>query len=481
MARRSFIVPAVIHGHSHGITAWTARTGGTQVTDLLDSGGAATSTLTGSGYDPLTFSGPADGSGALWLQLSDAAGVRRKITADDFPLADVTAVSVKSYGAKGDGTTDDTAAIQAAISAVGTSGGVVFFPPGTYRITSALTVTTNGVTLEGAGVASTIQSGSATQDVILIGNGSATVAHCAVRSLHLNNSSGQKTAGTGIKLNKCFKTWLSDLVIEQQYRSVHVLNSTQTYLRDSDIRNTSESGLVYEADLNSGYDMYVNNVVLDNPNVTSNGNGFHWAGGENFVVHNCDVIRFTTGLLVSPSAGRECRFGFFTAAEFDTASDNCVHITNSGTGNTVGLTFTNCWAGTATNYGVLMDRPGGGIVQGVRWVGGKVFHNGLAGFRMAGGQDLHISDCDIIGNSQTVSAARHGVEIGGAWTNWSVQNCRIGGGFGQGNTQGYAINIDAGAADYYLITGNDCSTGNNNTPTINDGGTGTHKVVTNNL
>lgn len=47
---------------------------------------------------------------------------------------------VTAFGAIGDGTTDDTAAIQAAIDAAEVAGGVVYFPIGTYRITSALTI-----------------------------------------------------------------------------------------------------------------------------------------------------------------------------------------------------------------------------------------------------------------------------------------------------------------------------------------------------
>ena len=45
-------------------------------------------------------------------------------------------VSVKDYGAVGDGVTDDTAAIQAALNV----GGEVFFPPGTYKISDSLDV-----------------------------------------------------------------------------------------------------------------------------------------------------------------------------------------------------------------------------------------------------------------------------------------------------------------------------------------------------
>jgi F5/8 type C domain/Pectate lyase superfamily protein len=62
--------------------------------------------------------------------------------------ANLAVVTDDAYGAKGDSTTDDTDAVKKAIAAVATSGGTVFFPPGEYRITSALTVPT-GVELRG--------------------------------------------------------------------------------------------------------------------------------------------------------------------------------------------------------------------------------------------------------------------------------------------------------------------------------------------
>ena len=62
-------------------------------------------------------------------------------------------VNVKDYGAIGDGVHDDTAAIQAAIDAVvALGGGRIFFPPGTYVITSTLTTPNTDVVvvLQGA-------------------------------------------------------------------------------------------------------------------------------------------------------------------------------------------------------------------------------------------------------------------------------------------------------------------------------------------
>jgi hypothetical protein len=47
-------------------------------------------------------------------------------------------VSVKDFGAVGDGVADDTAAIQAAISSITSLGGSVFFPSGSYLISSTI-------------------------------------------------------------------------------------------------------------------------------------------------------------------------------------------------------------------------------------------------------------------------------------------------------------------------------------------------------
>lgn len=59
-------------------------------------------------------------------------------------------INVRSYGATGAGVADDAAAIQSAITAATSLGGVVYLPPGTYKVLTALTLPAN-VTLMGAG------------------------------------------------------------------------------------------------------------------------------------------------------------------------------------------------------------------------------------------------------------------------------------------------------------------------------------------
>jgi hypothetical protein len=72
--------------------------------------------------------------------------------ADNPPPADGT-LNVKAFGAKGDGATDDTAAIQKAIDAAARlAGRSVYLPRGSYAISSPLRITeTKAVHLRGAG------------------------------------------------------------------------------------------------------------------------------------------------------------------------------------------------------------------------------------------------------------------------------------------------------------------------------------------
>lgn len=61
------------------------------------------------------------------------------------PIADKggQVYNVKAYGATGDGVTDDYECISAAHTAATVAGGVVFFPPGTYRIATNITFNSN--------------------------------------------------------------------------------------------------------------------------------------------------------------------------------------------------------------------------------------------------------------------------------------------------------------------------------------------------
>ena len=90
--------------------------------------------------------GPDVDAGSLDFTQAGTGAVARTV-ADK--LKDV--VSVKDFGAVGDGVADDTAAIQAAIDAASGGSATVYIPDGTYRLTSGLTIPDDGIIIEGAG------------------------------------------------------------------------------------------------------------------------------------------------------------------------------------------------------------------------------------------------------------------------------------------------------------------------------------------
>jgi hypothetical protein len=150
---------------------------------------------------------------SLWATpKSSGQGVR---TAGPTPWIDVMA-----YGAKGDGTTDDTTSITNAIGACPTTpnnGCTILFPLGTYKISSGLTIstTTPGVSLQGecavtgVGGSSTpcskIQSGQAgTTGVVMltVGDGTNLYQGFRISNLSFNDASVGGVLAGAIQLKR---------------------------------------------------------------------------------------------------------------------------------------------------------------------------------------------------------------------------------------------------------------------------------------
>ena len=77
-------------------------------------------------------------NGRAWLPINLDAGI----------------FNVKAFGAKGDGSPADSAAIQRAIKAANESAGSVYFPPGNYVVSTSQDLKP-GVSIQGAGIGAT--------------------------------------------------------------------------------------------------------------------------------------------------------------------------------------------------------------------------------------------------------------------------------------------------------------------------------------
>lgn len=174
--------------HQDGRFASGAVAAGRTLTVYEDSAGATEATLyaaaTGATTVANPYTVPATGVIDFYVEDSQVYGLAQgdsivrplRILPTGFGSS---VSSVKDYGATGDGTTDDSAAIQAAIDDVltvvsGAYGGTVYFPKGVYRIASSLTVaadaSSRSLSLTGAGKNSSQLYADADTDILVLGS-----------------------------------------------------------------------------------------------------------------------------------------------------------------------------------------------------------------------------------------------------------------------------------------------------------------------
>lgn len=245
------------------ITFSTADTSGTlteagvvnpnQTWSLGKSGSVLENTINGSLTASVGYKAPyfqtstsnGSSSGVVRLANTDSVGFRNgansgnnllgsnssnNLTWNGIPLR----VSVKDFGATGDGTTNDTAAINLAISTL-SSGGEVHFPPGTYKCTTGLVCAVGNIRLTGEGRASKIvlpvgqkisitASGFSCENLWIDGTDSTSLAagYSSSRLLSIRGADSNNYL-TNIKVSNCFFTnsafygieceWVSGLLV----------------------------------------------------------------------------------------------------------------------------------------------------------------------------------------------------------------------------------------------------------------------------
>jgi len=138
-------------------------------------------------------------------------------------------VTHPDFGATGDGVTDDTAAIQAALDAVTVSGGIrtVYFPSGTYLISTALNFNKHNVIYKGDGSSSIIKTKNGAVNFtaqFLFATG---LSYITIRDLVIDGNSDNNT--------------LNDTA------GIYALNTDHFTLQDCIIQNTPQIGLFLSA------------------------------------------------------------------------------------------------------------------------------------------------------------------------------------------------------------------------------------------
>lgn len=156
-------------------------------------------------------------------------------------------LSVKDFDAVGDGTTDDTTAIQAAINAACglPDGGAVYFPAGAYKVTSTLTVNQSNVSLygDGPGASFIFPYGDYGNVITFQSDGGAYLFRNSMRDLAIYTQT-DTTSGASVNLFKCRLFHMTDVDISMHYGSLNLSSVVHSYFANVNLTSdTNFSGV----------------------------------------------------------------------------------------------------------------------------------------------------------------------------------------------------------------------------------------------
>lgn len=308
------------------------------------------------------------------LKRIDSNTIGPALTGDRYrgPIQDVGSTggqvfSVRAYGAVGNGVTDDTAAINNAITAVnGAGGGVLFFPAGTYLVSSAIPIGAS-VSLMGAGANCTIiRTNSATADVFsfsysISGTGFNPII---VRDLRIDAEGVTRTAGAYLRFDASSAGANSNLrvLVESCYFRGCFYGVYFNDHQDSGVFHCLFTGVAsggvpiyftttapFSAD---GGDNMVNGCALiDEGSVASV--GVQAAdGGAGIRITNTKILGFSTAVQLSTTAGRTSNDTHVSDCSIESFRGVGIDIVPSGTYNHILIQDNDMATATASTVGI---------------------------------------------------------------------------------------------------------------------------------
>ena len=307
-------------------------------------------------------------------------------------------VSVKDFGAVGDGVTDDTAAIQAAIDAVVTAGGgKVFVPRGKYLVSSTIDLAAwygaPAIIFEGEGYGPWNKDGGVatsehTSLFVVATDGFnvfniASTSQTVVQNISIRDTSGSRTSGAAIYLERNGAGITGDDG-----------NVTGVLIKQVGIKGFQDGIRAIRLQTSTIDQVFIEDCTRDGIRLETTAVG----GGTSVTLSNC--------LVKECGQDNYSMYGMAYSAFVNCASDNSTRHTyylDGTTRNNTSISFTGCGAEgagddgihiTAGNFGVTIigcgigPTTGDGVYsagQGVTIIGGKIQQTTGYGINAASG------------------------------------------------------------------------------------------------
>lgn len=308
--------------------------------------------------------------------------------------------NVKDYGATGNGSTDDTSAINAAIAGANTnSGGIVFFPTGTYIVSSTLTAPASKVTIMGCGAGSIIKlaSGWSGGRVFNITND-----YVRIESFKFlggpNNTASSNPAANMIEVTAA--QWVTIENIDAEYTNGYIIKGA----------GSASKG--------------IQKLFITNIRGNRNGYGIHLLGnsGSSYAVqamlNNIHIQQTTLGDVLLLEDCYDVHLNHMNSSVYGDVSSNASNIRIKGGASIFAQSIDVGAFPTqpALTPAILLESGTNGSPENIHFSGGIV-QECLTGFTINAGRNIYINDFKIQRH------ATHGISLASGVSSVLVKSC----------------------------------------------------------
>ncbi len=312
--------------------------------------------------------------------------------------------SVKDYGATGNGSTDDTTAIQAAITAAGT-GGIVFFPLGTYLISGTLTAQSGQMFMGCGKRVTTIKCATnATFPLFTIPSSTNVVG---IVNMRLNPSQQNSTSYPAIQATSASNLTITDVEIDGTC-GITLSAVTGVFMTRVVMTLQSTASSVGVLLTSNTIEFHMSHCVIAAPTSGSTASLVQLQQCAGGWIEHCDFIGdfiATNSVLINPASGNTSSVTF-TSCQFDSGNGPSCLVNPSGTSEVFDLHFIGCeFSGSSTSHGCFIEAGSTATVNGLNFSGCTFCNNNQNGVQVTGTTgtviSLNFTGCQFVNNGTT--------------------------------------------------------------------------------
>lgn len=327
---------------------------------------------------------------------------------------------VCGFGATGDGTTDDSPAIRAAIEDLPKAGGVVLFPPGTYVVGSTVQLTGENAQYNplsttvfmGFGRASIIKAAAAMTDqyVIEVGNGT---ENMAIVNMQIDGSSVTNVDGGGIDMNRSVRTAVINCWIEDCNFGIAVGGAMNSVIYGTRFMNNATYDIVSRSTQGPGDGLIIDACQFYN----AGDNSIDLTPGPNHTVIANSHFELPTGSAIRLGGRNDVSMEdvIVSGNTISATGANGIEIRNLSKGVKLsGIVVSNNQIRTPGADGIIVEQISNSEVNGVSIHGNAVLEADDSGIRVTGCRLMSINDNILLRCGQdSASTRRYGISLGG--------------------------------------------------------------------